>query len=440
MRVCLIVLCGIFVTGLSVMAGGFAVQEQSAKGLGMAFSGTATGLGDASSVYFNPAAMSRLGKKTATVAGHMISPQGEFNNNGSIHNPALGSIPVSGGNGGDSGSSAMVPNIYLARGFGESFHVGFGVNAPYGLESKYPDGWVGRYHGLKSDLQVVNLNLAGSYKINDFIAVGAGFSYYEADAELSNAIDFGTIGVSILGPGAGFVPGQNDGSFLVKGDDTTTGFNAGVLITPNDRYSIGIGYRSSIDIKIEGDATFVVPAEFQPIAAQTGLFQNTSGVAEVELPAQLHVGYDRQLNDKWRLAFDYLRYEWSSFDELRIQFDNPRQADAVVDEAWDDTNRFALGFDHVVSDTWGYRFGVAYEETPIPDAEHRTPRIPDNDRTWLSLGFSYQPAHAWTVDFGASYLIMSDGDVNTQGSTGDILKGSYDLSVFITSLQLTWKP
>ncbi len=419
-------------------AGGFAVQEQSAKGLGTAFSGTSTGLGDASSIYFNPAAMSKLGKTTLTFAGHLISPQGEFHNEGSVHNPAFGPILVNGSDGGDSGKSAFIPNLYIAREITDGLHLGLAVNAPYGLESTYPDGWVGRYHALKSDLKVVNYNLALSYKLNDKLAFGLGASYYDAEAKLGNAIDFGSIGISIVGPGLGFVPGQNDGEFLVDGDDTSSGFNLGVLITPNDAYSIGIGYRSSIDLTIEGEATFTVPAEFQPIAAQTGLFQNTTGIAEVELPAQLHVGYARHLTDSWNLTFDYLWYQWSVFDELRIQFDSA-QPDSSVDEAWDDTNRLALGFENQ-QDQWAYRFGLAYEETPIPDEEHRTPRIPDNDRFWLAGGFSYGLNAAFTADFGASYLIMSDGGVDTPGSTGDILRGSYDLSVLITSLQITWKP
>lgn len=436
LKVCLALM---LLSGLA-MAGGFAVQEQSAKGLGLAFSGTSTGLGDGSSIYYNPAAMSKLGKNTVTVAGNLISPQGEFVNEGSIHNPAFGNIPVSGDNGGDSGSSALVPNVYLARGLGEKAHIGLAINAPYGLESVYPDGWVGRYHGLKSDLQVVNFNLAFSYEVNDYFSIGLGASYYDAEAELGNAVDFGTIGAGLVGPGVGFAPGQNDGEFLVKGDDTSSGFNVGFLVSPNDSYSIGLGYRSSIDLTIQGDATFIVPAEFAPIAAQTGLFQSTTGIAKVTLPAQIHFGYQRQLNDSWSLMMDYLWYQWSEFDELRIEFDNPVQPDAVVDESWDDTNRLALGFEYKGSGSLDYRFGVAYEETPIPDEEHRTPRIPDNDRFWLAGGFSYGLTDALSADFSASYLIMSDGGVETPGSTGDVLIGHYELSVFITSIQLTWKP
>ena len=221
-------LAALMIITVFTYAGGFAVQEQSAKGLGMAFSATSTGLGDGSSIYYNPAAMSKLGLNTVTVAGNLISPQGEFVNEGSVHNPAFGNIPVSGGNGGDSGATAVVPDIYLARSFGERFHVGFAVNAPYGLESEYPDGWGGRYHGLRSDLQVVNLNLAFSFEVNDYLAIGLGGSYYDAEAELGNAIDFGTIAAGLVGPGLGFAPGQNDGDFLVQGDDTSTGFQCGI--------------------------------------------------------------------------------------------------------------------------------------------------------------------------------------------------------------------
>jgi long-chain fatty acid transport protein len=46
------------------------------------------------------------------------------------------------------------------------------------------------------------------------------------------------------------------------------------------------------------------------------------------------------------------------------------------------------------------------------DDAHRTPRIPDNDRKWVSLGCSYAFSKKASIDVGYSRLFISDGKVN----------------------------
>ncbi len=67
---------------------------------------------------------------------------------------------------------------------------------------------------------------------------------------------------------------------------------------------------------------------------------------------------------------------WDNFDELRVKFDSFVQPDSVVDENWDDVMRYSVGVDYRMNSAWTFRGGVAYDETPIPDAEHRTPTHP----------------------------------------------------------------
>src|SRR5712671_6409402 len=109
----------------------FALQEQSGSGLGNAFAGGAAAAEDASTIFFNPAGMSRLPGMQAVVAGSIICPQAKFSDSGSL--PAA--FQPLGGNGGDAGSCAAVPALYFAAPINSQWSAGIGVNVPFGLKT-----------------------------------------------------------------------------------------------------------------------------------------------------------------------------------------------------------------------------------------------------------------------------------------------------------------
>ncbi len=131
---------GIASVSTITQAGSFGLIEQSASGQGSAYAG-ASALGeDASTIYFNPAGMTRLSGSQIVVAGHVISPNAKFINDGTTD--ALGT-PLS-GNDSNTGDPAFVPNFYYATELSNGIHAGVGVNVPFGLSTEYDDGWVGR--------------------------------------------------------------------------------------------------------------------------------------------------------------------------------------------------------------------------------------------------------------------------------------------------------
>src|SRR5580700_11343241 len=88
----------------------FALQEQSGSGVGNAFAGGAAVAEDASTIWSNPAGMSRLPGIQGVVAGDIICLSAKFSDNGS--QPAA--LQPLGGNGGNAGTCAIVPSLYLA--------------------------------------------------------------------------------------------------------------------------------------------------------------------------------------------------------------------------------------------------------------------------------------------------------------------------------------
>ena len=66
-----------------------------------------------------------------------------------------------------------------------------------------------------------------------------------------------------------------------------------------------------------------------------------------------------------------------------------------------DTYSMALGAEYDVDDRLTLRAGTMFDESPITD-EYRTTRVPDGDRTWLSVGASYDINDTFTASLDKS--------------------------------------
>ncbi|MFA9421596.1 MAG: OmpP1/FadL family transporter, partial [Gammaproteobacteria bacterium] len=187
-------------------ASGYALIENSASGQGNAFAGAAAHATDGSTVWFNPAGMMKLDRDQLVFAGHIVSPNAEFTNNKS--KDAFGNDLV--GINDDGGSTAFVPNFYWVKTINDATKFGIGVTSPFGLATEYEfnqaagpeSNFVGRYHGVLSELKTININPSLAYKINDRVSIGGGLNLMFGTVALSSAIDFGALCVAVVPPAA----------------------------------------------------------------------------------------------------------------------------------------------------------------------------------------------------------------------------------------------
>jgi long-chain fatty acid transport protein len=385
--------------GSAAHAAGYALIEQNASGLGNAYAGQAASAQDASTIFFNPAGMTMLPDRQVVMAGHLIRPKAEFN--GTV-TPNIG-----GGNGGDAGGVAFVPNAYYAFRLTPDVHLGIGAFAPFGLETDYDSTWVGRIHAVKSELKTINVNPSIAWKLNDALSLGAGLSIQYIEATLSNAT------------GAGLPPAVG----VIKGDDYGWGFNLGLLWQASDSTRLGLAYRSKVDHTLEGDLKV------------NGAVVVTPAYADVTLPDSISLSLFHRLNDRWDVMADVSWMGWSSFDLLNIVNGAGASIVPPTTENWDDSYRVALGANYRLNDRLTLRGGIAYDETPVSD-QFRTARIPDEDRTWLAFGAQYRLSPSSLIDVGYAHLFVSDARIDeTRG--GLLLSGEYDSAVDILSVQLT---
>jgi long-chain fatty acid transport protein len=413
--------CVIFTTPLAAQAAGFALIEQSASGMGNAFAGGSAVAEDASTIFFNPAGMTYIQGTQAVGALHLIKPNAEFNNQGSVR-----ALPRPlGSEGGDAGDLAFVPNLYFKTDITDSLMLGVGVNAPFGLKTEYDDNWIGRFQGVKSEVKTININPSIAFKVNNQLSLGFGVSAMRLEAELTSAVNAGGI----------------ESTSKVKGDDWGFGFNLGAIFQATADTRIGVAYRSKVEQHLKGDSKSPFTA-LNPIRTRT---LNTDVTADVTLPESLSASVFSRLDDTWDLMGDVTWTRWSQFDELRIIRDNGTNSTlAVTPENWDNTMRYSIGINYHYSDTIKLRAGLAYDEEAVSD-KFRTVRIPGNDRKWLSLGAGWQITPASKLDVGYSHLFISDAKIHDDqripvapSPTGKgLVSGDYDASVDILSFQYT---
>jgi long-chain fatty acid transport protein len=409
-----------------VQASGFQLKENSVKSMGSAFAGAGVRDDDSSVVVNNPATMARFTGTTVQADVTAIDLSYEFQGTGT---DALGR-PLTGGNGGDAGDLSAVPALSVIHKLDNGLAFGAMISAPFGLKTEYDNGWQGRYFAQKSDVQIIDLTLAAALDIvPDRFSVGAGLIYSRADVTLSKAVDFGT--ALFANPATRPLPFARpqaaDGFAEVQGDDTGFGFIVGANFNPTDKLAIGLSYRSEIDYELTGDVDWTVPGNVAAVFAASPttrpLFQDGSISANLTTPSvtSLDVRYD--FTDRFAMMATWAGTDWSSLREVRINFDNP-DADSVEPFEWRDTEFMSLGGEFKLNDSFTLRAGVAYDETPT-HIETRTPRLPDDDRTWYSIGGTWNASEALEVNFGYTRIEPDSPKVDITAS-GSHLVGPFD--------------
>jgi long-chain fatty acid transport protein len=454
-------------------AAGFQLREQSASSQGNAFAGISAGGQDISSLFFNPAVMTQFEGTQFTLGGTFVSLEATYSNGSASRTPVLtglgfNSAPVTGAalspisgpaSHSNAAISAVLPAFNITTALNPDLRVGLSVNVPFGLTTEYDTNWIGRYHALKSALMVIDVAPSIAYKLTKEVTIGAAFVLRKADAELSNGVDFGTAlalkvgpalaaaGVSPVAPGAGqnspvavlamgapnatlgtpgyAIPGAWDGTAGLKGGGWGTGYKFGMVWEPSQEFRLGVAYSAAMTMTLKGTASFqyptAMPATDYAALTAAGL-TNGAGQADLALPSTTSMGFTWKATPTFTLQGEVARTNWSTFSELRVKFASGAP-DSVTNESWQNSNFMSLGGTWKLSDKWSVRAGVAFDQSAVDDA-HRTPRIPDNDRRWISAGASYTVSKHTTIDLGYSLLMVPDGKVQLTAANDNITRGN----------------
>ena len=395
-----------FLISVNLFAGGFQLNEHGARALGMggAFTGVAN---DASAVYWNGAGISFLKGTNIVFGASFIAPTSKFR--------------------------GVTPDVTEYRGknllfypvhfFGttqlsEKFSVGLGFTTPFGLGTEWDEDWVGKYLAIETSLQTFTVSPVISYKPVESLAISAGFVY-----------SFATVKITRKNPLASYL--SSDAFVKLEGDDMFAyGFNAGLMFKPTKCVSIGASYHSEVEYEFTGTATSTGPEQ---VAAS---LPHGDISAKLTTPQNIAGGIAVDFSDKFKLSADFQYVGWSSYDTLKVVFEETNTSSASP-RLYDDSYIIRLGGRYMANEKLAFMAGIYYDKNPVAN-EYLNPTLPEANRIGLSFGIEAQIFENLSIQ--GSYLFIRGQQLTidnsqegyTVGNSG--FNGTYNTSANIFGL------
>ncbi len=453
-------------------AQGFGIYEQGACAMGRAGTGVAAPCSDGSAIFFNPAGLAGLKGGRATIGVTLLDVQGGFTDDifqqtSKLDDPLL-----------------AIPQIYVAYGVTPKLGVGIGLFAPYGLKTRWPLSFDGRFAGSDNILPSVYLQPTVAYQATPWLSLGGGLDVVFGKVELNQRLDLATAPVPTtlipVPPGSppvlfgqfGIPPGTDFADAHLEASKTAVTAHWGAIVKVNDKLSIGGRYLMHATFDYEGTAKFSqvltglrLPADIPVTPTLTlpaGLLIDnflaapvTSGGLDlfntvlvtqavsttITNPEQLIFGVAYKPRKDWTLFGDYQFTRWAKrFYTLEIDFANA-VLNRVLHENYQNTNGFRIAGEWEKDAKWTLRGGYLYHQGAAP-AETVTPLLPEGDRNEFTGGFTVKLSRGFTADVAYQYIKQNDRRgrtreplFNQQATTG-LNNGLYNFHAHLFGVSL----
>lgn len=417
--------------GPAAAGSAYGIRTQSTSVLGSAQAGMSAGPYDLSRIGLNPAALG-LGNGlefTNNLGGISLNQRAKD----VTATTSLGT-PTGGGQGGDAGLLAAVPNFYMAFDLDERVRFGLGFTAYYGLGQKWDSGWAGRYYGGSSSILVADIIPVISFRPVPSLILAGGPIIEYVRVKTDTALDLGTVDQALTGGAFGGQPGGSDGTLNTRATNWSAGVLLGATYEPWEGTRFGLSWRSQVRHQLTGDATFSPGgATGQGLAAATGAFTNTRLRSSLNHPSALIFGISQDVTPALTLFADAQRIGWSSVREANLNFSNPAQprAQNVVNlrDAW----YVAFGGRYQLDQTFAARAGLGFDEAASRDST-RTVLLPDNFTIWATIGLEIRVSEKVRIDLAYGHLFAAAARL-TQTATqpGNEFRGNLSANVNTTS-------
>ena len=429
----------LILAGLPALAGaqGFGIFEHNTCAMGRAGTGAAAPCTDGSAIFFNPAGLAGL--KGVRISGGvtLIKVTGSFTDDlfqdqTNLDNPL---IPV--------------PQVYASYGVTPKLGVGVGFFAPYGLQTRWPTSFDGRFIGYDNKISTYYIQPTAAYQVTPWLKLGAGVDIVHGSVALHQRLDLSTTPVPLAGLPAGTtfgafgVPlGTDFADADLEASKTSYGAHFGFIAKVSKQLSIGAHYMMKVKLDYSGTATFaqiatgivtpanitipgtppvVIPANTnidQLLAAPTalgglgvfssgGLLSPQTASASIANPDMLVLGLAFKAREDLTLLADYQWTHWSSFDVLMLQFTPTTILNHTVYENYVNTSGVRVGAEWAASNDLTVRGGYIYNTGAAPD-QTVTPLLPEGARNEITGGLSFKLGPMVTGAVAYQYIHQDD--------------------------------
>jgi len=420
-RIMAIAILATMLAGGSANAGGIMLYEFGSPDVGLAAAGYAARAQDASTVFTNPAGMSRLEKSQVQGGVQALYANLEFSPNSST--------TVSGSDGGNAVGFLPGGSLFVVQKLNQDWSVGFGVLSYFGLSTQYDNNWVGRYYVQKGTLIGLTLTPAVSYRVNNWLSVGAGlnimYGYLDSQMAVNNV-------------GAARPDGQ------LKYDDNRWGYgaNLGILVEPMPGTRFGLTYLSEVKLDFSAVPQFSgLGPVLEALLRSRGLTTNNLDLS-MTVPQMVMFSAYHELNPQWAIMGNIGWQNWSRFGYVDVGINSSNPTSLTTTSDYNDTWHVALGAQYRPSreTPWTFSCGIAYDSSAVDD-DKRTVTVPMGEAWRFALGAQY--AFNPNLTLGAAYEFIWGGNMSVDQNRGPLagrVAGDYSNTSFnFFALNLTWK-
>lgn len=405
----LIVVMLVYLTGMT-FAGGFQLNEHGARAmaLGNAFTAVAD---DPSAIHWNGAGLAFL-EGTQVMAGiNLIAPVTTFRG---VYPSVQQTDMVK--------QKFYPPHFYATHKINSDLAVGLGFTVPYGLGSEWPDTWVGRYLAVKTDVMCFVVKPVVAYKVLNNLSISAGLDYSWATVKISQKTSQ--------------APFAGDAFVHLEGKDNSSyGYNFGVLYKPTPELSFGASYRSQIKYTLKGTATTEGASQLSTRLPSGDI------TADLTTPSNFQIGVSYKFTEDLRISTDYQFVGWSSYNVLAIDFANPSLKDIASPRDYEDTYFIRFGAEYNLLRNLTVQGGLYYDNKPVEN-DYINPSLADGNRLGFSLGLTYEVASKLKVS--GSYLFIRAAQTTVSNSQESYtpgftpFNGTYNSSANIGTVTLSY--
>ena len=410
-------------------AQGFGIFEQNTCTMARAGTAAAAPCPDGSAIFFNPAGLAGLKGGHVSLGVTLIDVMGGFTDdvfalNTKLDDPLL-----------------FVPQAYVSYAVTPKVGVGIGLFAPYGLQTRWPTTFDGRFSGYDNAIKTFYVQPTAAIQVTPWLKLGAGVDIVHGSVALHQRLDLAHTPV----PVAGLPPGTTFGAFgIADGTDfadadleaskTSVGGHFGVIAKVNERLSIGAHYLMKVNLDYAGTAQFtqvptglVIPADLTvpglgtipagtPIDAflnslnvfgAGGLLDDQSATATIANPDMFVAGISYKATDDLTLLADYQWTHWSTFNVLNLVFSPTTALNQTLTESYKSTSGIRVGGEYATNAGMIFRGGYLWHQGAAPP-QTVTPLLPEGDRNEVTAGLSMKMGKQLTVDLAYQYIRQND--------------------------------
>ncbi len=384
--------------------GGIFLYEIASPEVGLAAAGWSARAQDPSTLFTNPAGMSRIEQPTLQGGLEGLYLDFKFKADGDT---------TTSGSDGDASGWLPSGSLFYVHPINEKFSAGIGMVGYFGLSADYGDKWVGRYYLTDITMQGLSFMPSVSYRINERFSLGAGLNAMYAVLEQTAAVN----NLDLLS-----LP---DGEMSIE--DATWGFgaNLGILYEMNSDTRFGLTYLSAVDLEFSDDPKF---KKLGPLLDAVLGAAKLSLDLDMTVPQSLMFSGFHQLNPKLAIMGNLGWQDWSEFGKVGVGVTSTivDPQELTADRNYKDTWHVAVGGQYQINEKWMGTAGLAFDSSMMDDKD-RTLDLPAGETWRLGLGGQYEYSKALTLNGGYTLAWMGDLDVDQErGTRAGRVSGSFD--------------